>query len=83
MERPKLDGETAERIINLLRNNPGVSMPLGDIADGTELPVEDLAVYLEELTDHQHLVAETADDDVDTYRFPDNQQRGTMAPPNY
>jgi hypothetical protein len=38
---------------------------------------------LEELTDHQHLVAETADDGVDTYRFPDNQQRGTMAPPNY
>jgi hypothetical protein len=40
MERPKLDGETAERIINLLRNNPSVSMTLGDIADGTELPVE-------------------------------------------
>jgi hypothetical protein len=38
---------------------------------------------LEELTDHQHLVAETADDGVDTYRFPNNQQRGTMAPPNY
>jgi len=83
MERPKLDGETAERIINLLRNNPGVSMTLSDIADGTELPVEDLAVYMEELDEHQHVVAATTDDGFDTYRFPDNQQRGTMAPPNY
>lgn len=82
MERPKLDGETAERIINLLRNNPGVSMTLGDIADGTELPVEDVAVYMQELADHQHVVAESSDDGFDIYRFPENQQRGSAAPPN-
>ncbi len=83
IERPKLDGETAERIINLLRNNPGVSITLSDIADGTELPVEDLTMYLEELTDHQHVVAETDDEGFDRYRFLENQQRGSMAPPNY
>lgn len=83
MERPKLDGETAERIINLLRNNPGVSMTLSDIADGTDLVVEDVAVYMEELTDHQHVVAETTDDGFDMYRFPENQQLGSAAPPNY
>jgi hypothetical protein len=82
MERPKLDGETAERIINLLRNNPGLSMILSDISDGTELPVEDLAVYKEELDEHQHMVAETTDDGFDLYRFPENQQRGSAAPPN-
>ena len=82
MERPKLDGETAERIINLLRDNPGVSMTLSDIADGTDLVVEDVAVYMEELVDHQHAVAETTDDGFDTYCFPENQQRGSAAPPN-
>ncbi len=82
MERPKLDGETAERIINLLRNNPGLSMTLSDISDGTDLPVEDLAVYKEELDEHQHMVAETTDDGFDLYRFPENQQRGSAAPPN-
>ncbi len=58
-------------------------MTLGDIADGTELLVEDLAVYVEELTDHQHVVAETDEDGFGRFRFPENQQRGTMAPPNY
>ena len=38
-----------ERIINLLRDNPGVSLSLSDIADAMALPVEDLAVYLEDL----------------------------------
>ena len=58
-------------------------MTLSDIADGTELPVEDLAVYLQELTDHQYVVAETDDEGFNRYRFPENQQRGTGAPPNY
>ena len=83
MERPKLTSDIAERIINLLRNNPGVSKTLGDLADGTDLPEEDLAVYLEELVEHQHLIKETTPDGFDLYRFPENQQRGTMAPPNY
>lgn len=83
MERPKLDGETAERIINLLRNNPGVSMTLGDIADGVTLPVENVAVYMEELADHQHVVAEQTPDGFDTYRFPEHKQLGSVAPPNY
>lgn len=39
MERPKLTSELAERIVNLLRDNPGISMTLGDIADETDLPV--------------------------------------------
>ena len=83
MERPKLDGETAEGIINLLRNNSGVSMTLSDIADGTDLVIEDITMYMEELTDHQHVVAETTDDGFDTYRFPKNQQLVSAAPPNY
>lgn len=83
MERPKLTGEYAERIISLLRNNPGVSMTLSEIADGTALPLEDVAAYMEELTDHQHVEAETDDDGFDLYRFPENQQRGSAAPPNY
>jgi hypothetical protein len=58
-------------------------MMLGDIADGTDLPVEDVAVYMQELADHQHVVAETDDDGFDMYRFPENQQRGTGASPNY
>jgi len=49
MEHPKLTPERAEAIINLLRDNPGVGMPLSTIADETGLPVEDLAAYLEDL----------------------------------
>lgn len=77
MERPKLSGENAEQIINLLRDNPGVSMTLADIADETELPVEDLGAYLEELSAHNLLVHDVTPDEVDVWSFPDEYQTGT------
>ena len=83
MERPKLKSVNAELIINLLRDNPGVSMTLGDIADGTGLPVEDVGAYMVDLADHPFIVREPTADGFDTYRFSEQQQRGTMAPPNY
>jgi predicted transcriptional regulator len=82
MERPKLTPEKAELIINCLRNNPGVSMRLSDIADGTGLPVEDIAAYMEELAERPFVVRETTPNGFDVYRFPDELQRGTMAPSN-
>jgi hypothetical protein len=80
MEHPKLTSQRAEAIINLLRDNPGVSMSLGMIADEMALPVEDLAVYLEELVSHDLAIKETTTDGFDTYRFPEAFQRGSTAP---
>ena len=81
MDEPRLTPDRAETIINLLRNNPGVSMTLGDIGDETGLPVEELAAHLEELVNHAVLEKETTPDGFDVYRFPADYQRGTMAPP--
>ena len=80
MERPKLSSDNAERIVNLLRDNPGVEMTLGDISDQTGMPVEDLGVYLDELVAHMLVETETTADGFDVYRFPAQFQRGTMAP---
>ncbi len=80
MERPKLSSENAERIVNLLRDNPGVAMTLGDISDQTGLPVEELGAYLDELVAHVLVETETTADGFDVYRFPAEFQRGTMAP---
>jgi hypothetical protein len=77
MEQPKLTAELAERIINLLRDNPGVSLPLSDIADATAQPVEDLAVYLEDLAARGIVIHATTPDGVDVYAFPAEYQRGT------
>jgi hypothetical protein len=77
MEQPKLTAELAERIINLLRDNPGVSLPLSDIADATAQPVEDLAVYLEDLAERGLVIQSTTPDGVDVYTFPSEFQRGT------
>ena len=81
MDEPKLTSDRAEAIINLLRDNPGVSMTLGDIGDETGLPVEELAAHLEDLVGRNLLEHETTADGFDVYRFPDAYQRGTMAPP--
>ena len=80
MERPKLTPERAETIVNLLRDNPGVSMTLGDIADATDVPVEELGAHLDELVDHGLVETETTADGFDVYRFPSDYQSGTMAP---
>ncbi|HEU5100660.1 MAG TPA: hypothetical protein VFU22_16635 [Roseiflexaceae bacterium] len=77
MEQPKLTAELAERIINLLRDNPGVSMPLSDIANATAQPVEDMAVYLEDLAERGLVIQTTTPDGVDVYAFPAELQRGT------
>jgi hypothetical protein len=77
MEQPKLTAELAERIINLLRDNPGVSLTLSDIADATAQPVEDLAVYLEDLATRGIVIHETTLDGMDVYAFPAEYQRGT------
>jgi hypothetical protein len=78
MEQPRLTGDLAERIINLLRDNPGVSLTLGDIGDMLAIPVEELAVYLEELsTGDGPLLHDLAPDGVDLYSFPAEYQRGT------
>jgi DNA-binding IclR family transcriptional regulator len=75
MENPKLSSERAELIINTLRDNPGVEMTLGDIADATGLPVEDLGAYLEDLSDRSRLFKRTSDDGFDLYTYPDAFQR--------
>ena len=80
MDEPKLTSDRAEMIINLLRDNPGVSMTLADIGDETNLPVDELAAHLEELVEHAVLEKETTVDGFDAYRFPADYQRGTMAP---
>jgi hypothetical protein len=77
MEQPKLTAELAERIINLLRDNPGVSLPLSDIADATAQPIENLAVYLEDLARRGLVIQSTTPDGVDVYTFPAELQRGT------
>ncbi len=81
MERVKLTAEQAERIINLLRNNPGVSMTLADINDELGTDVDELAAHLDELVDHGHVVRETTGDGFDVFRFPHDRQNGSMAPP--
>ena len=77
MEQPKLTAELAERIINLLRDNPGVSLPLSDIADATAQPVENLASYLEDLAARGLVIQSTTPDGVDVYTFPAELQRWT------
>jgi hypothetical protein len=77
MEKPKLTAELAEQIINLLRDNPGVSMRLSAIADATAQPVEDVAVYLLDLAERGIVIAGTTPDGVDVYVFPAQLQRGT------
>jgi len=79
MDQPKLSGERAEQIVNLLRDNPGVEMTLGDIADQTGLPAAELAAYLEELVDHGLALKSTSADGFDTYSFPAEYQRGSTA----
>ena len=80
MDEPKLTSDRAEMLINLLRDNPGVSMTLADIGDETNLPVDELAAHLEELVAHAVLEKETTPDGFDAYRFPADYQRGSMAP---
>ena len=80
MERPKLSSDRAELVVNLLPDNPGVHMTLGDISDQTGVPVEDLGAHLDELVDHMLVERETTPDGFDVYRFPAEYQRGTMAP---
>ena len=77
MERPKLTSERAEQLINLLRDNPGVSMTLGDLSDETGIPIDEIGAHMEELVDHNLVLKDTADDGVDTYSFPAEYQRGT------
>jgi DNA-binding IclR family transcriptional regulator len=77
MEQPKLTAAMAERIVNLLRDNPGVSQTLADIADATEQPVENVAAYLEDLAGHGLVIHDTTPDGVDVYSFPAEYQRGT------
>jgi DNA-binding MarR family transcriptional regulator len=77
MEQPKLTSAQAEQIVNTLRNNPGVSMTLADIADATGIELPDLAAHLEELAEHNLVIKETAVDGFDTYRFPHEYQRGS------
>ena len=81
MERTKLTAEQAETIINLLRENPGVAMTLGDIADATTIPSDELAAHLEELVGHEALEKETTVDGFDTYRFPSDSRRGSSISP--
>jgi hypothetical protein len=78
MEQPQLTGELAERIINLLRDNPGVSLTLTDISDMLAIPVEELAAHLEELSEGDGpLLHDLTPDGVDVYSFPAEYQRGT------
>lgn len=77
MERPKLTPNTAELIVNFLRNNPGVSMTLAQLSDELTIPVADLGAYLEELDSHNLVIKETTSDGFDTFRFPDEYQRST------
>jgi DNA-binding IclR family transcriptional regulator len=77
MDQPKLTSARAEQIINLLRDNPGVEMTLGDVADQTGLPIAELAAYLEELVGHNLLLKNTTSDGFDTYSFPAEYQRGS------
>jgi hypothetical protein len=80
MEHHKLNPETAELIINTLRNNPGVDFTLSQLSDETVLPADELAAYCEDLTRRMIIEQETTPDGHVVYRFPDAFQRGTMAP---
>jgi DNA-binding IscR family transcriptional regulator len=80
MEEQKLTSDRADAIITLLRENPGVSMTIGDISDATNIPVEELAAHLTELSGKGVIDSETTADGFDVYRFPDEQRRGTMIP---
>ena len=82
MERVTLMPERAELLINLLRNNPGVDMTLADISAATSLPVPKLAAHLEDLASRHMVIKNVTPDGFDVYRFPDEYQRGTMAPSN-
>jgi DNA-binding IclR family transcriptional regulator len=55
-------------------------MTLADISDATDLSVADLGAYLDELVDHGLVETETTVDGFDVFRFPADNQRGTMAP---
>lgn len=77
MSEPKLTPGQAERIINFLRDNPGVSLTLIDLSDALGTPVEELAAYLAELSrDNVPIVHEMTPDDVDVYYYPAELQRG-------
>jgi hypothetical protein len=67
-------------ILTLLRDNPGVSMTLSMIADETDLPIEDIAAYFEDLGSQEVIVKETTVDGFDTYRFAVEDQTGTTGP---
>lgn len=77
MSDPKLTPGQAERIINFLRDNPGVSLTLVDLSDALGTPVEDLAAYLEALSgDGGPLVHDLTPDGLDVYSYPAELQRG-------
>ena len=80
MDEPKLTPDLAERLINLLRDNPGASMTIGDISDEMGLPAEELGAHLDDLVERAVLEKDTTPDGFDVYRFPADYQRGTMAP---
>ncbi len=80
MERPTLTPETAEDVINFLRNNPGASMTLGQLSDELGFPAEDLAAHLNDLVRRKILEQDTTSDGFDVFRFPDDYQRGSMPP---
>ena len=76
----QLTPERADRIISLLRDNPGVSMTLTDISDETEIEIAALAAHLADLAERGVLYHEISHDGVDLYSFPQEFQRGSMAP---
>lgn len=77
MSDPKLTSGLAERIVNFLRDNPGVSQTLVDLSDALKIPVEELASYLEDLSrEGQPLIHEITPDGVDVYFYPSELQRG-------
>lgn len=77
MEEINLSSARAQQIINLLRDNPGVSMTLSDISDATGIRVAELAAHLEELNSHHIILHEQTPDGFDVYRFPSAYQRGS------
>jgi hypothetical protein len=77
MEQPRLSSAQAELIINTLRDNPGVSMTLADLSDATSIELPELAAHLEELVADNLVFKDTTTDGFDTYRFPQEYQRGS------
>lgn len=55
-------------------------MTLARLSDDAALPADELAAHLGELISHRLVVREVAQDGLDIYRFPDEYQRGAMAP---